>query len=97
MNLKMKNQEFLLLKKEDPSMFKHLEAFIRELARDAGSPERCAPPNDEGPHARAVEKPRPQTVQQVMDQGRIVAVGTHESLSEENELYSRLAALQFGT
>lgn len=33
----------------------------------------------------------------VMDQGRIVAVGTHESLSEQNELYSRLAALQFGT
>lgn len=41
-------------KAPDPSMFKHLEAFIRELARDAGSPERCAPPNDEGPHARAV-------------------------------------------
>lgn len=33
----------------------------------------------------------------VMDQGRIVAVGTHENLSEQNELYSRLAALQFGT
>ena len=33
----------------------------------------------------------------VMDRGRIVAVGTHEQLSEENELYSRLAALQFGT
>ncbi|MDX1556440.1 MAG: ABC transporter transmembrane domain-containing protein, partial [Xanthomonadales bacterium] len=33
----------------------------------------------------------------VMDQGRIVAIGTHDSLSVENELYSRLAALQFGT
>ena len=33
----------------------------------------------------------------VMDQGRIVAVGTHESLSSENALYSRLAELQFGT
>ena len=31
----------------------------------------------------------------VMDDGRIVAVGTHDSLSSENELYSRLAALQF--
>ncbi len=33
----------------------------------------------------------------VMDRGRIVAVGTHESLSADNELYARLAALQFGT
>jgi ATP-binding cassette subfamily B protein len=33
----------------------------------------------------------------VLDQGRIVAVGTHDSLSVGNELYSRLAALQFGT
>lgn len=33
----------------------------------------------------------------VLDQGRIVAVGTHRSLSDENELYSRLAALQFET
>lgn len=33
----------------------------------------------------------------VMDHGRIVAVGTHESLSADNELYARLAALQFGT
>jgi ATP-binding cassette subfamily B protein len=33
----------------------------------------------------------------VMEQGRIVAVGTHDSLSAENDLYSRLAALQFGT
>jgi len=33
----------------------------------------------------------------VMDKGRIVAIGTHDSLSAENDLYSRLAALQFGT
>ncbi len=33
----------------------------------------------------------------VMDKGRIVAIGTHDSLSAENQLYSRLAALQFGT
>ncbi len=33
----------------------------------------------------------------VMDHGRIVAIGSHDSLSVENELYSRLAALQFGT
>lgn len=33
----------------------------------------------------------------VMDQGKIVAVGTHQSLSSDNALYSRLAELQFGT
>ncbi len=32
----------------------------------------------------------------VMDQGRIVASGTHESLQRTSELYARLAALQFG-
>ncbi len=32
----------------------------------------------------------------VMEQGRIVAVGTHDELTRENELYARLAALQFG-
>ncbi len=31
----------------------------------------------------------------VMDRGRIVASGTHESLREDNPLYARLAALQF--
>jgi len=31
----------------------------------------------------------------VMDQGRIVASGTHEELLESNPLYARLAALQF--
>jgi ATP-binding cassette subfamily B protein len=31
----------------------------------------------------------------VMDQGRIVAVGTHESLVAEGGLYARLARLQF--
>jgi ATP-binding cassette, subfamily B, bacterial len=33
----------------------------------------------------------------VMDSGRIVATGTHESLKRENDLYARLAALQFDT
>jgi ATP-binding cassette subfamily B protein len=33
----------------------------------------------------------------VMDQGRIVASGTHNSLVAENGLYARLAALQFAT
>jgi len=32
----------------------------------------------------------------VMDRGRIVAIGTHEELIQSNDLYSRLAALQFG-
>ena len=32
----------------------------------------------------------------VMDQGRIVAVGTHAALAREGGLYARLAALQFG-
>jgi ATP-binding cassette subfamily B protein len=31
----------------------------------------------------------------VMDHGRIVAVGTHDSLIRDNPLYARLAALQF--
>ena len=31
----------------------------------------------------------------VMEQGRIVAVGTHDSLVRDNPLYARLAALQF--
>ena len=33
----------------------------------------------------------------VIDGGRIVAIGTHESLKQENALYARLAALQFDT
>lgn len=32
----------------------------------------------------------------VMDQGRIAAVGRHEELIRDNDLYARLAALQFG-
>ena len=32
----------------------------------------------------------------VMDRGVIVAIGTHEELIQSNDLYSRLAALQFG-
>jgi ATP-binding cassette subfamily B protein len=32
----------------------------------------------------------------VMDEGSIVATGSHARLQEENELYARLAALQFG-
>ena len=31
----------------------------------------------------------------VMDQGRIVATGTHDQLIEQGGLYARLAALQF--
>jgi ATP-binding cassette, subfamily B, bacterial len=31
----------------------------------------------------------------VMDQGRVVAMGTHEELLQSNELYARLARLQF--
>jgi ATP-binding cassette subfamily B protein len=33
----------------------------------------------------------------VMDHGRIVAQGTHAELVQGNELYARLAALQFAT
>jgi len=33
----------------------------------------------------------------VMDRGRIIAIGTHESLKQSNALYARLAALQFDT
>jgi len=33
----------------------------------------------------------------VIDGGRIVATGTHETLKEDNLLYARLAALQFDT
>ena len=32
----------------------------------------------------------------VMDEGKIVAMGTHASLVSENGLYAKLAALQFG-
>jgi ATP-binding cassette subfamily B protein len=32
----------------------------------------------------------------VMDQGRLVGVGSHEELLSANPLYARLAALQFG-
>ena len=32
----------------------------------------------------------------VVDDGRIVAVGNHEELIRSNELYARLAELQFG-
>ncbi|RMU55110.1 hypothetical protein ALP29_04964, partial [Pseudomonas syringae pv. avii] len=31
----------------------------------------------------------------VMDQGKLVAVGTHQQLIASNPLYARLAALQF--
>ena len=31
----------------------------------------------------------------VMDQGRILAVGSHDELLAQNELYARFAALQF--
>ena len=33
----------------------------------------------------------------VMDEGRIIAEGTHDSLSQQDGLYKRLADLQFGT
>jgi ATP-binding cassette subfamily B protein len=33
----------------------------------------------------------------VMDHGRIVAQGTHAELVQGNELYARLASLQFAT
>ena len=32
----------------------------------------------------------------VMDEGRIVAVGSHQELIERDPLYARLAELQFG-
>ena len=32
----------------------------------------------------------------VMEQGRVVAIGTHDALVRDNPLYARLAALQFG-
>ena len=31
----------------------------------------------------------------VMDQGRVVALGTHAELTQSNELYANLAKLQF--
>jgi len=31
----------------------------------------------------------------VLDHGRIIAIGTHAELLQTNELYARLAALQF--
>jgi ATP-binding cassette subfamily B protein len=31
----------------------------------------------------------------VMERGRIIAIGTHEELLQNNPLYARLAALQF--
>jgi hypothetical protein len=31
-----------------------------------------------------------------MEQGRVIAVGTHDALVRDNALYARLAALQFG-
>jgi len=32
----------------------------------------------------------------VLDRGRIVAVGSHQTLIDHSPLYARLAALQFG-
>jgi ATP-binding cassette subfamily B protein len=46
-------------------------------------------------HRLATVKSSNRTV--VMDQGRIVATGTHASLVAEDGLYARLAALQFAT
>jgi ATP-binding cassette subfamily B protein len=33
----------------------------------------------------------------VMEDGRIIATGTHDELTRSNALYARLAALQFGS
>jgi ATP-binding cassette subfamily B protein len=33
----------------------------------------------------------------VMEQGRVIAIGTHDALIRDNPLYARLAALQFGS
>ena len=36
------------------------------------------------------------TASSVLEQGRVIATGTHEALTRSNPLYARLAALQFG-